>query len=80
MNYLSGIIRHQKYGATMIICSWGVTDLQANQIYLYDFKGNLIPDFPAYGSSIFDMRILKKGGFQLVTLGDDNSIIFYQYQ
>jgi hypothetical protein len=58
----------------------GVTDLQANQIYLYDFKGNLIPDFPAYGSSIFDMRILKKGGFQLVTLGDDNSIIFYQYQ
>ncbi len=55
------------------------TDLQAKKIYLFDSLGKPIANFPIYGNSSIDMaNIDKDHPLEVVTKGDDNSIIIYE--
>ncbi|MCX7550656.1 ribonuclease HII [Xanthomarina sp. F2636L] len=56
-----------------------VTDLQAKKIYLFDSQGKSISNFPVYGNSRITLdNIDKDRNLELVTKGDDNSILIYQ--
>ena len=55
------------------------TDLQAKKIYLFDSLGKPIANFPVYGNSSIDMgQIDKDKTLEVVTKGEDNSIIVYE--
>ena len=55
------------------------TDLQAKKIYLFDSLGKPIANFPIYGnSSIVLDNIDKDNNLEVVTKGDENSIIVYE--
>jgi len=55
------------------------TDLQAKKIYLFDSLGKPIANFPIYGNSSIAMdNIDKDNNLEVVTKGDDNSIIVYE--
>lgn len=58
----------------------GLADLQSSQIFIFDSEGRVLPGFPVFGKPNFDLKITGKGQFQLSTLGDGNSIIFYDYR
>ncbi|MCX2679437.1 ribonuclease HII [Galbibacter sp. EGI 63066] len=56
-----------------------VTDRQTHQVYLYDSNAKMIKNFPVYGDSAIDMADIdndKKP--EIVTVGDENSIICYK--
>ena len=56
-----------------------VTDLQEKRVFVYDAKGNLLPNFPVYGASEIDFGSLKGSkdlGFS--TQGESDSVIIYQ--
>jgi hypothetical protein len=54
------------------------TDLQAKKVYLFDSQAIMIPGFPVYGTSEAVLQNLdSKNGLELVTQGDDNTIIVY---
>lgn len=56
-----------------------VTDLQAKKTYLFDSLGQPIAHFPVYGNSSIDLDNIDKDDTpELVTKGDDNSIIIYK--
>jgi hypothetical protein len=55
------------------------TDLQAKKIYLFDSLGKPIANFPIYGNSSITMdNIDKDNNLEVVTKGDNNSIIVYK--
>jgi hypothetical protein len=55
------------------------TDLQAKKIYLFDSLGKPIANFPVYGNSAIAMdNIDKDNNLEVITKGDDNSIIVYK--
>ena len=55
------------------------TDLQAKKIYLFDSLGKPVANFPIYGnSSIVLDNIDKDNNLEVVTKGDDKSIIVYE--
>lgn len=55
------------------------TDLQAKKIYLFDSLGKPIANFPIYGnSSIVLDNIDKDNNLEVVTKGDDNTVIVYE--
>jgi len=55
------------------------TDLQAKKIYLFDSLGKPIANFPIYGNSAIAMdNIDKDRNLEVVTKGENNSIIIYK--
>jgi hypothetical protein len=55
------------------------TDLQAKKIYLFDSLGKPLANFPVYGNSAITMdNIDKDPNLEVITRGDDNSIIVYE--
>ncbi|WP_298503631.1 ribonuclease HII [uncultured Maribacter sp.] len=57
----------------------GVTDIQNQNIYLFDSQANLLPNFPIFGTSAIDLIDMdgdKKP--ELVTKDNDNSIVVYK--
>jgi hypothetical protein len=55
------------------------TDLQAKKIYLFDSLGKPIANFPIYGNSAIALgNIDKDNNLEVITKGDDNSIIVYE--
>ena len=56
-----------------------VTDLQTQKVYLYDSLGNLIPNFPLYGTSEIALdNIDKDQSLEFITKGDSNSLLLYR--
>jgi hypothetical protein len=55
------------------------TDLQSKKIYLFDSLGKPLANFPVYGNSAITMdNIDKDNNLEVVTKGDNNSIIVYE--
>ena len=55
------------------------TDLQAKKIYLFDSLGKPIANFPVYGNSAIALgNIDKDNNLEVITKGDDQSIIVYE--
>jgi hypothetical protein len=55
------------------------TDLQAKKIYIFDSLGKPIANFPIYGNSAIALgNIDKDQNLEVVTKGDDKSIIIYK--
>jgi hypothetical protein len=55
------------------------TDLQAKKIYIFDSLGKPIANFPIYGNSAIALgNIDKDQNIEVVTKGDDKSIIIYK--
>ena len=56
-----------------------VTDIQNQQIYLFDSQAKPIPNFPVYGSSLIDLSDMDNDKkLELVAKDQDNSLIVYQ--
>jgi len=56
-----------------------VTDIQNQQIYLYDSQAKPIPNFPVFGSSLIDLTDMDNDkNLELVAKDQDNSIIVYK--
>ncbi len=56
-----------------------VTDIQAKKVYLFDSQCKLLPNFPVYGNSAISLdNIDHDKNLELVTKGDNNSILLYQ--
>ncbi|WP_347924406.1 ribonuclease HII [Pontimicrobium sp. SW4] len=56
-----------------------LTDLQAQKVYLFDSQSNPIVNFPVYGTSLIDLaNIDGDSNLEIVTKGENNSIIVYQ--
>ena len=53
-----------------------LTNLESNQIYLYNDSGELVKHFPLFGNSEADMKFTKKQKL-LSSLGSNNTIIVY---
>lgn len=55
-----------------------ITDKQSHQVYLFDSNGELLKNFPVYGTSLVDMDDIDNDKrVELVTTGDDNSVVVY---
>ncbi len=56
-----------------------VTDIQNQQIYLYDSQADPIPGFPVYGSSLIDLTDMDNDRkLELVAKDQENSLIVYK--
>ena len=57
----------------------GLTDLQTKKVYLFDSLARPISNFPVYGYSSIDLGNMDRdGSLEMVTKGNDNSIIVYE--
>lgn len=56
-----------------------LTDTQAQRVYIFDEKANLLPGFPLYGNS--EIRILNNGnGSNIFSVqGGENEVILYKF-
>src|SRR5690606_14927207 len=55
------------------------TDLQTNKVYLFNSKAELMENFPVFGDSKIDLDDMDNDNkLEMVTKGDDNSIICYK--
>ncbi|WP_397363542.1 ribonuclease HII [Olleya sp. R77988] len=55
------------------------TDLQTQKILLYDSNGQLLKNFPVYGTSSIDLsNIDKDSDLEFVTKGENNSVLVYK--
>ncbi|WP_460219832.1 ribonuclease HII [Psychroserpens sp. MEBiC05023] len=58
-----------------------VTDLQAKKAYLFDSQAKLIANFPVYANSELELgNTDKDSALEIVTKGDNDSIIVYEIQ
>ncbi|WP_204347034.1 ribonuclease HII [Psychroserpens algicola] len=58
-----------------------VTDLQSKKGYLFDSQAKPIANFPVYANSELELsNIDKDNALEVVTKGDDNSVIVYEIQ
>ncbi len=56
-----------------------VTDIQNQQIYLFDSQAKPIPNFPVFGSSLIDLTDMDNDkNLELVAKDQDNSLIVYK--
>lgn len=56
-----------------------VTDLQAEKVYLFNSNGQLLPNFPVYGTSAIDLNNADiDRDVEFVVKGDENEIILYK--
>lgn len=55
------------------------TDLQTNKVYLFNSSAELMENFPVFGGSKIDLDDIDNDNkLEMVTKGDDNSIICYK--
>lgn len=71
------------YTAPQIIQSqdktWvSVTDTQAKKLYVFDEFGNALKGFPVYGNSAVDYFSTEASKIQLMLMGEEDSILFYE--
>ncbi|MGC1474137.1 MAG: ribonuclease HII [Psychroserpens sp.] len=58
-----------------------VTDLQSKKGYLFDSQAKAIANFPVYANSSLELEnIDDDSALEVVTKGDDNAIIVYEFQ
>jgi hypothetical protein len=56
-----------------------VTDTQANRVYVFDEKAELLPNFPVYGTSAIDINSVGTGtNLEFVVKGEKNTILVYK--
>ena len=56
-----------------------LTDLQTQKVYIFDSLGQLLPNFPVYGTSAITLdQINKDQDLEFITKGESNSILIYQ--
>ena len=57
------------------------TDTQTSKVYLFDSNAKPISGFPIYGNSLIDMGNMDKdNALELVTKGDKNNLIIYEFK
>ncbi|MFZ0489796.1 MAG: hypothetical protein WAM00_06110, partial [Salegentibacter sp.] len=56
-----------------------VTDLQAQRVYIFNEKAELLPGFPVYGTSKIDFgNVDIDNRNEFVVRGDENEILLYK--
>ncbi|WP_010181295.1 hypothetical protein [Aquimarina agarilytica] len=56
-----------------------ITDTQTSKIYLFDSNAKPINGFPIYGNSLIDMKNADKdNALEIITIGEKNSLLFYE--
>ena len=56
-----------------------LTDKQSKQVYLFNSKGESIPNFPVYGTEAAVLEKLdKERGLELITQADEKTIVVYK--
>lgn len=56
------------------------TDLQAQKVYVFDSKAQLLPGFPVYGNSSVDIgNADKDSARELVVKGEEDSVLVYEF-
>ena len=56
-----------------------ITDTDAQKVYVYDSNAQLIPGFPAFGSSAIDLENFDKDAkLEFVTKGEQNTVLVYK--
>ena len=56
-----------------------VTDLQAQKVYIFNEKAELLPGFPVYGTSKIDFgNVDIDNRNEFVVRGDENEILLYK--
>ena len=55
-----------------------VVDEQSQKIYLFNEDAELINAFPVFGSSEIQILEIEPGRYEILTKGDDNSVLVYQ--
>lgn len=56
-----------------------LTNTESSEVFIYDIKGSLLPNFPIYGNSKASIGFLEsKKSLGFVTQGDANSILIYK--
>ena len=54
------------------------TNVDTNEVFVFDSKGNILPNYPVYGTSKADIAYLERDKtLGLVTQGDPNTILIY---
>lgn len=57
----------------------GITDTQANKVYLFDSNARLLPNFPIYGTSVADLNDIDNDKkIELTVKGEDDSVLVYR--
>ena len=57
-----------------------VADTQAKKVYLFNDKGELLPDFPVYGVGVSGIISANRGNAKTaLILGEGNEVIFYGF-
>lgn len=55
-----------------------VTDKQSHHVYLFDSNGKMMKNFPVFGNSLADLDDIDNDRtVELVTTGDENSVVVY---
>ncbi|GAA0872391.1 hypothetical protein GCM10009117_15380 [Gangjinia marincola] len=56
-----------------------LTNLESNQVFLFDSNAKLLPHFPVYGSSQIDLNNMdRSGALEFVVKGEGNRILVYR--
>lgn len=55
-----------------------IVDEQSQKVYLFNENAKLVNAFPVFGSSEIEMLEIEPGRYELITIGDDNSVLVYQ--
>lgn len=56
-----------------------ITDTQTSKVYLFDSNAKPIDGFPIYGNSLIDIKNADKdNALEIITIGEKNSILFYE--
>lgn len=55
-----------------------VVDEQTQKIYLFNEEAELINAFPVFGSSNVEILEIEPGRYEIITKGDENSVLVYQ--
>ncbi|WP_298329120.1 hypothetical protein [uncultured Dokdonia sp.] len=56
-----------------------ITNTESSEVYIYDNKGVLLPNFPIYGTSKADVGFLQSNkSLGFVTQGSSNSVLIYK--
>ena len=55
-----------------------VTDTQAKKLYVFDEFGNELKGFPVYGNSAVDYFSTEASKTQLMLMGEEDSVLFYE--
>jgi len=56
-----------------------ITNNESNEVYIYDNKGELLPNFPVYGTAPVDINFLQRNkNLGFVTQGDDKTVLIYK--